>query len=716
MADKVRRSALVTWLAALIAPPTIAVTFAREFLAPHSVFAVVALVIYEIVVLIIGFLSGVVRRTASRWQDRLAERLDLAIQRKVSRFERQYRKFVLAELRFIDYKGLATLGPFTPELGEVFVDVSLVARPPQNIRPSVLPELVGDLTGRSALGDFLGRDNAAVLAVVGAPGSGKTTLLRHTARQACQRGYSRHGPHRDLPILLYLRDHVAAISADPNISIVVLLRRTLGDLAAAEPEGWLEQKLRGGECVALLDGLDEVAQQKDRRTVARWVERQISLYDGNDFVITSRPEGYRTAGIEGAEVLQVCGFTSGQVDRFVRSWYLAVERHSTGVEGKDIETRAKSGADDLLQRLDQSAALHDLTVNPLLLTMIANVHRYRGALPGSRAELYSEICQVMLWRRQEAKNLAAELGGDKKESVLRGLAYAMMERRVTDLSRDNVLAEIGPLLRRVSKRISTEAFLADVGSNGLLIERESELYSFAHQTFQEYLAAVHIRDRGLVSTLADAVNDPWWREASLLYAARSDADPIVNACLNANTVTALALAFDCADQDSEFDASLRDRLDELLSSVSDPRTDPERRRLMAGVMLTRHLRQQLRSTLGSRVCARPITNEIYRLFRADTQTPEPDTTVAAEALSEIAVGMRSSDAAAFVRWTNSVTHGSRRPVCPVRRNSAISMSISSWRLPHSVVLGSACGLNRTTRVRETCPISGFPRVWPTPMG
>ncbi|MEU7661934.1 hypothetical protein AB0B60_26120, partial [Streptomyces lincolnensis] len=32
--------------------------------------------------------------------------------------------------------------------------------------------------------------------------------------------------------------------------------------------------------------------------------------------------------------------------------------------------------------------------NPLLLTMIANVHRYRGQLPGSRAELYAEMCDA----------------------------------------------------------------------------------------------------------------------------------------------------------------------------------------------------------------------------------------------------------------------------------------------------------------------------------
>ena len=370
-----------------------------------------------------------------------------------------------------------------------------------------------------------------------------------TPHGRCVSGGAAKNAH--LPILLYLRDHVAAIVADPNVALTALLRSTLGELRPAEPDGWFEQRLRDGECVVLLDGLDEVARPEDRRKVASWAERQIRQYPANDYVITSRPQGYRAAKIDGADVLQVRGFTTEQVSRFVHGWYLAVERHSTGAADEDITIRARREADDLLQRLDSAPALYDLTVNPLLLTMIANVHRYRGALPGSRADLYAEIVQVMLFRRQEAKNLPVELAGDKKEALLRGLAYAMMDRRLSDLPHDEVLAEIRPALRRLPRQVTAEGFLADVGSNGLLVERESGLYCFAHHTFQEYLAAAYIRDKGLADVLANAVDDPWWRETTLLYAARADADPIVAACLNSGTITALALAFDCADQGSD---------------------------------------------------------------------------------------------------------------------------------------------------------------------
>ena len=341
----------------------------------------------------------------------------------------------------------------------------------------------------------------------------------------------------------------------------------------------------------------------------------------------------------------------------MHGWYLAVERHSTGAADEDITIRARREADDLLQRLDRTPALYDLTVNPLLLTMIANVHRYRGPCPAAAPTCTPRYCQVMLFRRQEAKDLPVELAGDKKEALLRGLAYAMMDRRLSDLPHDEVLAEIRPALRRLPRQVTAEGFLADVGSNGLLVERESGLYCFAHHTFQEYLAAAYIRDKGLADVLAKAVDDPWWRETTLLYAARADADPIVAACLNSGTITALALAFDCADQGSEFAEDLRDRLEGLLAEVSNPATSQERRHLITGVLLTRHLHQQIRTSNGTRICTRPITASLYQLFRDDTHTPAPDSPPSAAAGTEPVTGIRASDAAAFVRWVNALIGG-----------------------------------------------------------
>jgi hypothetical protein len=612
-------------------------------------------VIYEVAVAIVGFFTVIARDVSSRWQQRLAESLDLALRRRFSGFEERYREFLLAGLRFIDLKGLATIGPFTPELDEVFVDVSLVSRSPHLIQPGVLSELAGP--GRRALSEFIGRRQATILAVVGAPGSGKTTLLRHTARHACIQARSLRKAGREIPILLYLRDHSDEIVSNPSVSLVALARKSLGALANTEPQGWFERQLRNGRCLVLLDGFDEVARQSDRTKVADWVARQVQYYPGNDFVISSRPHGYQTAPVTGAEVVQVCGFTAAQTESFIRDWYQAIERRSTGAEGADIEARARVEADDLLRRLEQAPALHDLTVNPLLLTMMANVHKYRGALPGNRADLYSEICQVMLWRRQDAKNLTSQMSGEKVETVLRTLAFSMMDGRVADLPRNSLIAVINPVLRRQSRRVTADDFLADVVTSGLLVERETEQFAFAHHTFQEYLAGVHIRDNGLVKVLADAVSDPWWRETTLLYAARSDADPIIMACLSANNLTALALAFECVDQDSAFDPDLHTQLDELLNSAYDPAADPARRRLMAGVLLTRHLREQVRTPTGHRLCVQPITQGIYDIFVAETGTFSPDADTSDKPAEENITGVRGRDTLAFAEWANAITGG-----------------------------------------------------------
>jgi hypothetical protein len=619
----------------------------------HPVLTVVLLGFYESVVAALLFARKILAGLRERWQERIVNHLDRALRQWISRFGQRYREFMLDSLRVIDLEGLATVGFYTPELDEVFVDVSLAPREPNQASGSLLAVLPVEVTDHHSLWDFLDRPQPVVLAVIGAPCSGKTTLLRHTARQLCR---VHQGRRRAVPILLYLRDHLTTIASTPNVAFPELVRSTLGRYGPDEPEGWFEQRLHDGDCLVLLDGLDEVARPEDRRRVASWVERQIRQYPKNDYVITSRPQGYLTARIDGAAVLQVRSFTDEQVLRFLQGWYLAVERHSTGVPGEDVRLRAESAADDLLQRLNGAPALYELTVNPLLLTMIATVHRYRGALPGSRVELYGEICQVMLWRRQEAKKLPITLDGDKREVLLRGLAFAMMQRQVRDLPRAEVLAEIGPALRRVSRELTAEEFLADIASNGLLVERESGVYSFAQLTFQEYFAASHIRDKGLVNVLVDAIDDVWWRETTLLYIVRADADPIIRACLAAPNVTALSLAFDCAEQGSELAPELRDHLDGLLAAAFAADTDAERRRLMIGVLLTRHLRQLIRTGNGGRVCARPITTGLYELYWQDTQGRAHERPTHSESGTEEPItGVSGRDATAFMHWVNNIT-------------------------------------------------------------
>ncbi len=429
----------------------------------HASTAVLVAVVIDIALALAALVGKAAAVPINRRLAQLADMIDRALGQRMSRYSMEYRQWVSDSCRFMDAKGLATVGDFTPELDEVFVDMSLAGGAPHTASAGILSELPKATSRQHSIWDFICQREPVVLAVIGAPGSGKTTLLSHIARQVAS---AADDGGRTIPVLLPLRDHAAAIVHQPRMDLPTLLRDTVPALHTPEPAGWWEAQLDRGKCVVLLDGLDEVANAEDRQAATAWIDRQIALYPRNDYVVTSRPHGYLSSVIKSARALQIRAFTVEQVTKFLHAWYLAVERRATGSDGHEVDKRAQVAADDLLDRLAATPALYALTINPLLLTMIANVHRYRGSLPGSRADLYGEVCEVMLWRRQEAKRLPMDLLGASKERILARVAYQMMRRRAQDVPGQELLDSLREPLRRTATNVSPEQFLADVGSNG----------------------------------------------------------------------------------------------------------------------------------------------------------------------------------------------------------------------------------------------------------
>jgi hypothetical protein len=596
----------------------------------------------------------------------------------------RYRRWVLDSLRYVDVQDLATGGDHIPELDDVYVDIALVSKAAEHASaeppgpagkapvveaPVVEDPVVEDPAARYSIGDLLDRRSRTVVVLVGPPGSGKSTLLSHAAKRGAKAVIGLRFARRRVPVLLALRDHAGPIVADPAISLPAVVRAAVAQAAVSrapggEPGGWWERQLGRGRCLVLLDGLDEVARAEDRRAVAEWIDRQVAAYPGDDFVITSRFFEIPKSLTAHADVLVARPFTAEQVQLFLDRWYLAAERHATGASGAAARRATRMRADESASRLStllrENPALYDLAVNPLLLTMIATAHRYRGALPGSRADLYGEICQVLLSRRGQAKGLPELLSWPAKQTMLAALAYQMMRDHVADLPADRAIEVLKPQLERFPASVTGEAFLDDISHNGLLIEASPGRYAFTHLTFQEYLAARHVSaNPGLVKSLAGNVSDPWWHETTLLYAATADASPIVRACLDSGTIPALTLAFDCEEASTEIDPEVRQRLDGERAQAYQPDCPPAHRRLIAGVQAARHVRRTLTTGNGTRICARPVPADLYWLFLRDTGAPEPDSPSASRAdqpsTDQPAVGMWGTEADAFVAWLNSIT-------------------------------------------------------------
>ncbi|OMI36780.1 NACHT domain-containing protein [Streptomyces sparsogenes] len=640
----------------------------------HPLLAVGLLFAYEAVLAVLAFVSAVSKELENRLAKRVADGTERLLLGRLTRYERRYRRYLAVRHSAGGVKGLTIQGARNPRLEDVFVDVSLRPSPLHQARNVTLADAEQEVPDgeRRSLQDILDHPVLRPLVVIGAPGTGKTTLLEHTTVVYARRRERRRAK-RWLPVFVTLRDHVQQIVGDGvagvGLTMADVARLTLSAAALGDaPAGWFEDHLENGRCVVLLDGLDEVADPHTRQRLVRWAETQAARYPDNRWVLTTRPQGYDAAPMDGAEVLVVRRFTPDQIRRFVHGWYGAVERLSgSGNTG----AAAYASAADLIDRLRAQPSLYDLSSNPLLLTMLCNVHRYLGALPGTRAELYGQICQVLLWRRHQAKGLWEDAdAGPTRETVLRELAYGMMVHHTRSLPVGGPLATdlLLPALARELPGVSADAFLTSVARTGLLVEREPGQFSFAHQTFQEYLAASHIHRNGMSHLLKQRISDAWWRESILLWSAVNPPVQIIEACLELDTADALGLALDCYDEAQEKPHELGQRLEQLRLEALQSPADSPRRRMMTGATVARHLRQVVWLADGVLVSALPVDQDVYRLFtdahpefrpegyeweRGPARSQDANTSYGTTFL-----GIPPGAPEALVRWVNDVLDGS----------------------------------------------------------
>lgn len=535
---------------------------------------------YGVVVAIAGLVQGVWLELSKRLIPHLANEIEKSAVARLRRYRLRYEEDLTYQHRIFDIKGLTVQGPHALELEKVFVELRLashVLRNTGNELVKIPPELE---RGRHSIWEIVSK--VPNLAVIGIPGSGKTTLLKYVALVLANSKLRKRErvPHH-LPILLFLRDHAAAIKQSHDEGKALYLPDLISEQVARRkpelkpPTGWFALKLNKTGCIVMLDGLDEVADPQTRKIVAKWVEAQMTAYGGNHFILTSRPGGYVENPLAGVNVMEVQGFTVKQQEAFVHNWYLTTERAAHQHIGLDrgVDDTARQGATELLTKIRATPDLEQLAVNPLLLTMIATVHKFRSTLPGRRVELYAEMCEAFLGKMRQARGVEDNLTPTQKIYALQALAYHMMQVRPgkREGTRDITIAEavpvLAPLLTEIGYSDTPQVFLKQIeDGSSILIQREAGVYSFSHKTFQEYLTARYCKENQKAVELIRHIPYDWWHEAIRLYCALEDATPIIQACLNkySELPSAIALAFRCAEESLRVNEGIKQQLKELL--------------------------------------------------------------------------------------------------------------------------------------------------------
>jgi len=474
-----------------------------------------------------------------------------------------YLDHVVDSCQHLRLQGIRSAEPLSIDLNKIYITLNVMER--RFLEVEVQPlVLLGEKVPRdeSCVGER-GREVEVVvpinqalakhrrLAVLGATGSGKTTFLSYLALTYARdfRGdlsglvKMRLGLDEvgKLPIFLPLREfaqHLAAKwpveAADGPLFLLDYLRNYFENYALPLPERFFAEPLEAGDCVVLFDGMDEVADPEQRRRVARIVEGFTRRYPENRYLVASRTAGYAGAARLGEDyyVTTVRDFDEEAIEQFVGKWSLMVEVVLAGKHSPTVEKRAQDRAEELLKAITNSPRVTELAVNPLLLTVIALVHRYRATLPQRRAELYEECIEVLLGYWDQAKGLGEEARildrkmdtGDKR-GFLEPIALRMHEARQREIERDELYEQLCALFASLTREECeaekmAEAFVEVIRErSGLLQERGPAVCSFSHLTFQEYLAARSIAggDDYIDRTLSK-LGDEWWREVVLLEA------------------------------------------------------------------------------------------------------------------------------------------------------------------------------------------------------
>ncbi|HEX7132928.1 MAG TPA: NACHT domain-containing protein, partial [Iamia sp.] len=461
--------------------------------------------------------------------------------------KRQHLEALSTRCGSITLDGLPTdegLGGRTFRLEDAYVELQLA--PAKGARSAVRMVKARQLGGEESPGeDAVGDPGDALplgpvlqsfsrVAVLGPPGAGKSTLLKRIALAHSGRGGLAVDDGYEADTRLVVVYMKCRLLEAPSMGVIEMI------LDAMDPEGvsnrdamlqLLANALTGDGVLLLVDGLDEIADERHRAAFAASLQSFLLGHPKVRCVVTSREAGFRLVA---GPITTVCEpfslrpLSDRAITDLVERWF-----HLT--IGESEESKALSRR--VNEEIRLSLPVRRLATNPLLLTALLLVRRWAGSLPPQRTVLYDRAIDVLVntWnveghtpmRSDETIPQLAFVAYRMLESGQQGVSLPTLQDHVTSVRKalPELLGFVGTspaeFVERVEERSSLLSLTGHTTSEGRVVP----VYEFKHLTFQEYLAAVAIAfDYGVVPDGLDITgevrrnldDDRWTETLSLL--------------------------------------------------------------------------------------------------------------------------------------------------------------------------------------------------------
>ena len=299
-----------------------------------------------------------------------------------------------------------------------------------------------------------------------------------------------------VPFLIPLRHCQSGRLPTPeNLPLII------ADIAKATgrpPAEWVEQVLKDGRALLLIDGVDEVPNQ-NRDAILEELQALIEAYPDNQFVVTTRPEAVAVDWLKDLhfEEARIAPLAESDVHKFIRLWHDAVEKELAR-RGQPAGGIREQG-ERLIEKLRNTPGLFFLAANPLLCAMICAMHHDRGQkLPEGQSELCESLTHMLLHRREREGGLEwqqfpaayRDLTYPQKRRLAQELAVQMVVEEQSALSYELALKKIEHSLSGLGRTPADAAIVLTslVERSGMLREPNPGSIDFIHNTFKEFLA------------------------------------------------------------------------------------------------------------------------------------------------------------------------------------------------------------------------------------
>lgn len=301
----------------------------------------------------------------------------------------------------------------------------------------------------------------------GTGGIGKSTLMKHLFLSELKES--------DLiPVFIELKEF-----KDGTINLYDFIFNSLKTLGFNLEEKYFEYALNSGCFVFLLDGYDEIPNNNESEFLKQ-LELFCDKYTENYFVLSSRPTD---------EFIRFSRFTVLDAQLFDKQ--KAINLINKIDYDNDIKVRFVKALEDNLYEKH-----HSFASNPLLLNIMLLTYENYAEIPDKLHLFYAQAFETLLIRHDANKcgfkrELKSNLTNDDFTKAFSKFCFLSFAKKKIEFPYADLKEFV---TEAIPQNIDVNSYISDLLNAVCVIYRDGLNFKFTHRSFQEYFAAVYMKD------------------------------------------------------------------------------------------------------------------------------------------------------------------------------------------------------------------------------